>query len=120
MIELGFTVLKKDENGNELPIIDTSKTKAVAIRASHIYLNMTGRNPGGIVDPADKYDLEDEIISALYNYRDPQTGRRIISVALRNKDAAIIGMGGYRCGDIHLNAIKIGCFSNICHYRTSL
>ena len=44
--------------------------------------------------------LEDQIISDLYNYRDPKTGRRVIALALRNREAAIIGMNGDECGDI--------------------
>ena len=97
--ELGFTVLKKDENGNEIKEIDWDKTRAVAVRANHIWINLKGRNATGIVDPADKYDLEEEIIKALYAYRD-ENGNRIVSVALRNKDAAIVGLGGPECGDI--------------------
>lgn len=100
MKELGFTVLKKDENGNDIREIDWTKTKALAIRGGQIYINLKGRDPNGIVEPEDKYALEDEIISALYNYRDPHTGRRVVSVALRNRDAVHLGEGGPECGDI--------------------
>ncbi|MFR6290456.1 MAG: nucleotide pyrophosphatase, partial [Peptococcaceae bacterium] len=41
---------------------------------------------------------EDEIISALYNYR--YKGERVIQLALRNKDAKALGMYGPECGDI--------------------
>lgn len=98
MEELGYTVLKKDEQGNELREIDYSKTKAVANRGNHIHLNIKGRNPQGIVDPADQYELEAQIINDLYNYR--QNGKRIVSIALRNKDAEILGLSGEECGDI--------------------
>ena len=98
MKELGFTVLKKDENGNEIKEIDWSKTRAVATRASQIYINLKGKYETGIVDPADKYELEREIIDALYNYR--LNGKRVISVAMRNKDALVLGTGGPECGDV--------------------
>ncbi len=100
MKELGYTFLKQDANGNDIREIDWTRTKAVAIRAGHIYLNLIGRTPYGIVDPKDQCALEEEIISALYNYRDPKTGRRVVSIALRNRDAVILGMGGPRSGDI--------------------
>lgn len=100
MRELGFTELLKDEQGNDTKEIDWSKTKAVAIRSCYIYLNIKGRNPHGIVDPADQYQLEDEIITALYNYKDHRTGRRVVALALRNKDAILLGLGGPECGDI--------------------
>lgn len=30
----------------------------------------------------------------LYAYRDPKTGKRMISLAIRNRDAALLGLGG--------------------------
>lgn len=99
MSDLGFTVLKKDENGNPIKEIDWEKTRAVANRGNHIWINLKGRNATGIVEPEDKYKLE-EIIDALYNYRDPKTGRRVISIAMRNKEGALLGLSGPEVGDI--------------------
>lgn len=45
MEELGYTVLKCDENGNKLKEIDWEKTTALAPRGNMIYLNLKGRNP---------------------------------------------------------------------------
>lgn len=100
MEELGYTVMKKDENGNNLREIDWSKTTAVATRAYHIWINLKGRQKEGIVDPKDKYELESKIIDDLYAYRDHATGKRVVCLALRNKDAAIMGMSGPESGDI--------------------
>ena len=61
---------------------------------------MKGRDPHGIVDPADKYEMEERVISDLYSVRDPETGHRIVSLALHNKDAVLLGLGGPRCADI--------------------
>ena len=101
MKELGYTVLKKDENGKELREIDWTKTRAITNRGGHIYINLKGRQSYGIVEPEDKYELEAQIISDLYNYRDPHTGKRVVSIALRNKDAILLGIGGAECGDIY-------------------
>ncbi|KUO65054.1 MAG: hypothetical protein APF84_07410 [Gracilibacter sp. BRH_c7a] len=46
------------------------------------------------------YDLETQIISDLYSYRDLKTGKRVVALAMRNQDAAILGMSGPECGDI--------------------
>ncbi|BAE82739.1 alkaline phosphatase family protein [Desulfitobacterium hafniense] len=100
MEELGYTVLEKDENGESLRNVDWSKTKAINSRAHWIYLNLKGRYEHGIVDPAEKYALEEQIIDDLYNYRDPKTGKRIVSIAMRDKEAAILGVNGKDCGDI--------------------
>ncbi|MBO4948481.1 MAG: alkaline phosphatase family protein [Peptococcaceae bacterium] len=109
MGELGYTVLKTDENGNKLKEIDWDKTRAVANRECNIYLNIKGRDKhvladgtvvDGIVDPADKWELEEQIITDLYSYKDKKTGHRIVAMALRNKDAVLVGYGGPECGDI--------------------
>ncbi len=100
MEELGYTVMKKDENGNNLREIDWEKTRAVAVRECNIYINLKGRNPNGIVDPEDQYLLEEQIMTDLYGYKDKKTGHRVVALALRNKDAKLLGYGGPDCGDI--------------------
>ncbi len=100
--DLGYTVMKKDADGNNTHEIDWTQTRAVAPRGNHIYLNIKGRNNqygiDGIVDPKDQYELERQIIDDLYNYR--MNGKRIVNIAMRNKDAILLGMSGPRCGDI--------------------
>lgn len=113
MADLGFTTMKKDADGNELYEIDWEKTIAVAPRGNHIYLNIKGRNQhevkdadgnitiiDGLIDPADQYEVEEQIMTALYNYKDEKTGNRIFALALRNKDAMLLGLGGPDSGDI--------------------
>lgn len=100
MRKLGYTVLQKDEEGNDIPKVDWSKTTAFTSSYGQIYINLKGREPYGIVDPADKYELEEKIMTDLYSLRDELTGHRIVSVALRNKDAVIFGEGGPESGDI--------------------
>lgn len=109
MEELGYTYLKYDENGNELREIDWEKTTAIAVRECNIYINVKGRDKhtlpdgtviDGLVDPADKYELEEKIMTDLYSYKDKKTGHRVIALALRNKDAVHLGYGGPDCGDI--------------------
>ena len=100
MEELGFCTLKVDENGEKLPQFDWEKTIAVMNGAGHIYLNLIGREEHGIVDPKDQYEVEEQIMTALYGYRDAKTGHRVVSLALRNKDAIILGLGGPDSGDI--------------------
>lgn len=106
MEELGYTVLKRNEKGERIGEVDWNKTKAIMQRDGHIYLNIRGRdkhgNIDGIVDPADKYELEEQIMTDLYGLKDPKTGHRIVAVALRNKDAVLLGMGGPEAGDIYV------------------
>ena len=101
MQNLGYTVMKKDENGNDTTDVDWEKTRAVAVRSNSVFINLKGRNRFGIVDPADQYELEEQIITDLYGYRDEKTGHRVISLALHRKDANLLGLGGkYNEADI--------------------
>lgn len=97
---MGYTVMKKDEQSEDLPEIDWSKTKAIQTRSNSVYINLKGRQPHGIVDPADKYELEERIITDLYGYKDKKTGHRIVSLALHSKDAVLLGLGGENSADI--------------------
>ena len=99
MYDLGYTALKTDKNGKLKHEIDWANTTAVASRGNHVYINLKGRNPEGIVDPADKYALEEKIITDLYNLR-TEEGNRMVSIVMRNKEAALVGMDGPECGDL--------------------
>ncbi|MBP3625097.1 MAG: nucleotide pyrophosphatase, partial [Peptococcaceae bacterium] len=78
------------------------KTKAIQTRSNSIYINVKGRDPHGIVEPEDKYELEEEIITKLYGYKDEKTGKRYVALALHNKDAVLLGLGGPMGADIVL------------------
>lgn len=107
MEELGYTVVLRDENGKAKGI-DWTKTTAYIEREGHVYLNLKGRDKhvvdgveiDGIVDPADQYEMEEKIMTDLYSYKSKITGHRIVSVALRNRDAVLLGQGGPQAGDI--------------------
>ena len=98
--ELGYTVLKDNPQHWSGKSIDWSKTRAIASMGNDIFINLKGREPQGIVDPADKYELEEQIMTDLYGYKHPDTGKRVIALALRNKDAVLLGYGGPTAGDI--------------------
>ena len=109
MQEFGYTQVVLDENGNETRKVDWTKTTAIANRSADIYINLKGRNKhtlpdgtviDGLVDPADKYELEEKIMTDLYSIKSPVTGKRVVSLAVRNKDAVHFGLGGPECGDI--------------------
>jgi len=74
------------------PIVDLSKTIAQHQRAAYIYINLMGREPGGIVPPEEYEEARDRVIAALCDYRDPGTGRNPFSMILRKEDARILGL----------------------------
>ena len=65
-----------------------------------MYVNLKGRDPEGIVDPADYERVQHEIIDALLAYVDPETGRRPVCMALSKQDARILGLYGDGVGDV--------------------
>jgi len=79
---------------------DPAKSKAIPQRECYVYVNLKGRDPGGIVEPEDYEKVQQEIIDALYTYVDPETGKRPISLALSKQDARILGLYGDRVGDV--------------------
>lgn len=87
--------------------IDWSKTRAVCQRSSYVYVNLEGRNPEGIVPPGKYDDLVTEIIERLHEYKDPETGKQPVTIALRKEDMPVLGLHGDRVGDIFF-AIKPG------------
>nr|WP_315989055.1 alkaline phosphatase family protein [Desulforamulus aquiferis] len=97
MGELGYT---KTKEVNGTLQIDWANTTAIAQRSTFIYINLKGRDPQGIVDPADYDRLVEKIIDDLYAYKDPHTGKRIITLALNRTDMELVGLGGENCGDI--------------------
>ena len=89
--------LTRDEDRN----IDWSRTKAYAAQTTHIYINTKGRDPHGIVEPGEEYkQVQEEIINFLYNYTDPVSGKKPVTLALRKEDARIIGVHGEWAGDV--------------------
>ncbi len=80
--------------------IDASKSKAIPQRMCFVYVNLKGRDPGGIVEPEDYEKVQREIIDTLMTYVDPKTGKRPFILALPKKEAMLIGQGGDQCGDV--------------------
>lgn len=86
--------------------IDWSKTKAFPLEPchAHIFINLKGRDPDGIVEPGDYARVQEEIIDALLAMRDPVTGTRVVSVAVKKEEAGTLGVfqkQGYdRIGDV--------------------
>jgi predicted AlkP superfamily phosphohydrolase/phosphomutase len=79
---------------------DIKRSMAVPQRTIYIYINLKGRDPNGIVDPADYGKVQQRIIDALYSYVDPTTGKRPVALALSKQDVRILGLHGDRVGDV--------------------
>ena len=74
-------------------------SKAI-IKSLHIYINLKGREPNGVVTPEEYEPLRNEIIRTLRNLQDPADGEPAIEFAVRKEEAGFMGMWGEGIGDI--------------------
>lgn len=90
---------------------------------AHIFINLKGRDPHGIVEPEDYEKVQEEIIRCLMNMRDPETGDQVVALAIKKKEAGTLGIyegPGYdRVGDV-LYAWKPGYMSHPFIYRSKI
>ena len=82
-------------------LVDWKKTQAFPyVEPPFIWVNLKDRDPQGIVSPADYEAVRDNIIEVLYELKDPESGKRIIKLALKREEAAFLGLNGERIGDV--------------------
>ena len=77
-----------------------SRTYTWPGRGAEVFVNLAGREPAGVVPPGQYEVVQDQIIDALLDWRDPATGQRVMALALRLQDAQIIGYWGKDNGDV--------------------
>ena len=90
---------------------------------THIFINLKGRDPQGIVDPEDYEKVQEEIINALYDIKDPETGENTVSLAIKRQESGTVGIfegPGYdRIGDV-VFAWKPGYITHPFIYRAAV
>lgn len=90
---------------------------------AHIFINLKGRDPHGIVEPEDYEKVQEEIIRALMNMRNPETGEQVVALAVKKSEAGTLGIydgpGFDRVGDV-LYAWKPGYMSHPFIYRSAI
>jgi len=81
--------------------VDLSRTRVVPyLDPQHIWVNLRGREPGGIVPPEAYEATREAVIEALLAIRDPQTGERPVQLAARREDLGALGKASERIGDV--------------------
>jgi predicted AlkP superfamily phosphohydrolase/phosphomutase len=102
LVEAGLTVRKPDSPSGRgtAPEIDWSKTRAAAVGLVHVFVNLRGREPDGVVPPAEYELVQRQVIDALLDYRHPTTGERAFALALTRADAEMVNLWGDLVGDV--------------------
>lgn len=78
----GLEILKSDQ-------VDWKKTKAYGLGLNGLYLNLWGREQGGVVEPEDREQVLGELASRLLQVRDPFTGQAVIRKVYRTEEAML-------------------------------
>jgi predicted AlkP superfamily phosphohydrolase/phosphomutase len=70
------------------PDMDWPRTKAYSEEfRGHVWINVRGRDPDGIVEPGAEYEaIRDRIIEGLSTLEDPRSGRRLLRRVCRRED----------------------------------
>jgi predicted AlkP superfamily phosphohydrolase/phosphomutase len=107
------------------PLVDWNRTRAYGLGLNGLYLNLKGRERDGIVTPAEREALLEELRAGLLAVRDPENGRPAILTVDRSDQVysgpcihrapdLIIGYRrGYRCSwDTALGTLSPQVFSD--------
>ena len=80
--------------------VDWSRTKAHPVGIVNVFLNLKGREPDGIVEPAEYEQTRRDLIELLMEYREPTSGEHPFSLVLSREDAEMVNLWGPLMGDV--------------------
>ncbi len=77
---------------------------------NHLWINLKGRDPGGIVPARDYQGLRAEVMAAMRDLKDPDTGEHVVPLVLPREDASMVGLWGDYIGDV------VFCYAGGCRW----
>ena len=104
LLDQGF-LAELPSNGTELQrkylsgYVDWSKTKAYSIGIGTIYLNLKGREPNGIVEPADADKVCDELIAKMLAWQNPNATKSDDPKAYLSANEPQVFKGAWKRGE---------------------
>jgi predicted AlkP superfamily phosphohydrolase/phosphomutase len=88
-----------EEHAGRLRVAPSSRVVAVTSGGSaHVYLNLVGRDPGGVVDPADADEVLRQAARVLADLN--VDGEPVVEQVLGREEAAAFGLGHPASGDL--------------------
>jgi predicted AlkP superfamily phosphohydrolase/phosphomutase len=82
----GYVTLTDDTEGEFFQNVDWKGTRAYGVGFNGLYLNMKGREAGGIVTEEERDALLEEITEKLLAVKDPGNGKQVITKIYRAED----------------------------------
>lgn len=92
--ERGWVTLTPDGKG-----VDWAKSK-LFFAQNHLWINLKGRDEGGVVPPEEYEQIRSEVLAAMRDLKDPETGEHVFSFVLTREDAPMVGLWGDYIGDL--------------------
>jgi len=90
LIQNGFMHLKDSDDAEGTALlrnVDWSRTRAYAVGFCSLYLNLSGRDGQGIVQPGQEArQLQDDLAQKLRAWNDPETGKPVVRNVYRKED----------------------------------
>ena len=99
--EQEYLVLKPQRDPKAfLRNVDAARTRAYSLIPGRVFLNLQGREAGGIVPPGEAYErLRGEIAGKLLDLRDPDDGGRVIETVFKREEI-YRGQAFHRAADL--------------------
>ena len=79
--------------------VDWTASK-VFFSQNHLWINLRGRDEGGVVAPEEYTPLRAQVMAAMRDVKDPETGEHAFSFVLPREDAPMVGLWGDYIGDL--------------------
>jgi predicted AlkP superfamily phosphohydrolase/phosphomutase len=67
---------------------------------NHLWINLEGREPTGVVPSAQYESLRAEVQALMRDLKDPETGEHVLSFVLTREEAPMVGLVGEHVGDL--------------------
>ncbi|MHC4480914.1 MAG: alkaline phosphatase family protein, partial [Planctomycetota bacterium] len=80
------------------------------VAQNHLWINLEGREPTGVVLPDQYEDLRAEVQKVMRDIKDPDTGEHVFSFVLTREEAPMVGLWGEQIGDL------VFCYAGGCRW----
>lgn len=93
-LERGWLELSPDGTS-----VDWARSK-LFFEQNHLWINLEGREPTGVVPPEEYSDLRAEVQKLMREMKDPETGEHVFAFVLTREEAPVVGLWGENVGDL--------------------
>lgn len=79
--------------------VDWPRSK-VFFSQNHLWINLEGRDEGGVVPEREHLPLRSQVLAAMRDLKDPDTGEHVFAFVLTREEAPMVGLWGEYIGDL--------------------